>query len=1130
MSDSPESFNRKDYRLILICVAVAITSLWIATRFFNRVFPEASIEFKVNRESSLPIALGFLDRLNPSSASLRTASSIPNLQNYRHAAIFDYDDTAKTFLERQFGLERANQLMGSEIRLWHWSHRWFRPQQKEEFQVDVSPRGEVTGFAHLVDENAEGANLNREEARTLAERFLQQVVGKDLSELDFIEVHSEKREKRTDHLFRWKSRQLQLGDAQYRYSVTVQGNEIGTYDEDLRVPEEWLRGYAKLRSQNDITSVVAFIFLAATALAMVVVLVRNIPHRDIPWRFSGYLGLTGFFLTLLSQLNSLPLSEFQFRTTDTYGSFLIRLLLQALVTAGGSGALIFLITACTEPIYRQAYPDRIALPHLFRWSGIRSKEFFIGAIIGLTLTFFFFAYDSVFYLVANHFGAWAPAEVPYTDLLNTRIPWAFVLFFGFFPAISEEFISRAFSVPFFQQMFRLRWVAVLLASFIWGFAHANYPNQPFYIRGIEVGIGGLIVSWIFIRFGIVGPLVWHYSVDAFYTAFLLLRSKNLYLTVSGGLSAGIMLIPLLIALMAYLKHRGFVYSRDFLNSRADEGTSQELQIPSPKDQPSLAYVPLTTRGRVALVSLCLFFLAASLWPVSRFGSFLDVAISRSEALRTAEQFMEQRGVTWRSFQTIVYYQQYLDDPLAAQYLLKYSGPDTLNQIYSQKVKVASWVARFFHPLEEEEFWVFIDPHTGKTFTFTHKLSENAPGASLSRSEAQRIAESFLQAQGISSDQIDLKEVNSEKRKARQDHSFEWEMREGRIGQSSIRIDVELCGSQITGFSSYVKVPEEWERARKKTTFLQILVYGARFLVIGFLGGWAFWVFLRNARKGQIPWKSVLTTSLGLVLLQILEQMNAIPVLFRDYKTSVAPRIFVADVVSEFVISQILQLLFFSFLIGVVFSLYPECQAIWQRRSRHRYITDALWMAILLPATACGVATIEAWLIQHLHQYALLPHLPFLEEINHSVPAFSAFVRAVQASVIYPSVFCIYQFVICKALDKKGARLLFLFLTLVSLLPSTPVAKGEWLFAMTTRAVLLMLVLIVARFLARNNLLAYFSTVFVLVLSRSAYELISQTSFNLKWNGAFLILVVLLFLLKLARDSRIQNRYAVSDTL
>ena len=56
-----------------------------------------------------------------------------------------------------------------------------------------------------------------------------------------------------------------------------------------------------------------------------------------------------------------------------------------------------------------------------------------------------------------------------------------------------------------------------------------------------------------LRFGIVATLIWHYSVDALYSAFLLIRSPNHYVMASGALTAGIMLIPLFVALLCYLR-------------------------------------------------------------------------------------------------------------------------------------------------------------------------------------------------------------------------------------------------------------------------------------------------------------------------------------------------------------------------------------------------------------------------------------------------------------------------------------------------------------------------------------------------------------------------------------------------
>src|SRR5579863_368904 len=145
----PIKLGSTEYRIIAAAVLVAALSIAISAKYFWRVFPEAAIDIRVDRDESAPLAQKFL------------ADRGFKLEGYRHAAIFSYDDETKLYLERTQGLERMNRLAHGPIHLWRWSHRWFRPQQKEEFRADVTPAGELVAFDHEIEESAAGANLDQ---------------------------------------------------------------------------------------------------------------------------------------------------------------------------------------------------------------------------------------------------------------------------------------------------------------------------------------------------------------------------------------------------------------------------------------------------------------------------------------------------------------------------------------------------------------------------------------------------------------------------------------------------------------------------------------------------------------------------------------------------------------------------------------------------------------------------------------------------------------------------------------------------------------------------------------------------------------------------------------------------------
>ena len=225
-------------------------------------------------------------------------------------------------------------------------------------------------------------------------------MGRYAASLDFVDSSEVVRPHRTDRTFTWKERDFNVHDATYRIEVTVLGNEVGGYREYLKVPEQWTRDYQKLRSKNEAASDVDSVVTLVLAIGMLVMIVMRVRRHDVPWRRAAFVGIAGMVLGFLAQLNEFPLREFAYPTTDSYGSFVSRQLLQAILAALGSGGLLFVLAAGAEPLYREAFREQISLGHLFTPRGLRTKRFLLGSILGITLTGIFIAYQTAFYIVA----------------------------------------------------------------------------------------------------------------------------------------------------------------------------------------------------------------------------------------------------------------------------------------------------------------------------------------------------------------------------------------------------------------------------------------------------------------------------------------------------------------------------------------------------------------------------------------------------------------------------------------------------------------------------------------------------------------------------------------------------------
>jgi hypothetical protein len=891
-----ERLSSGDRRFVLACLAATAVCSAIGMRLFSRAFPEAALELKVRPDAAAGIAAKILEGESgfPSDAPA-------GKDGWRHAYRFAVDDTPKVYLERTLGLSRANLLFGRSARIWRWELRWFRSGQKEEWRAWVTPLGDFIAFSHIVPEDDPGASLSAPEGRARAESYLS-LRGIPTETVDLVESTPQTLPHRVDWVFVFEKRGVRMGEATVRLRVMVHGDRIAGYTEFVKVPEQWERDYARLRSANDTASQVDALFLLLTVVAMIVVLVNRTIRKDVPWKLVAGFAAVTFVLALLSIVNGFSVAGFDYSTSSPYSAFVVSRITLAVLSALGQAVLIGIVVAAGEPVFRQQFPSRIAIPRLFSGRGLRTRTCFRGILLGYALTAFFFAYQSVFYVVASRFGAWAPAEVPYDDILNTTLPWATVLFMGFFPAVSEEFISRVFSISFLRRFSRSRALAIVLPAFIWGFGHSSYPNQPFFIRGLEVGLAGVLVGVVFWKYGIVPVLVWHFTVDATYTALLLLRSGNAYYVVSGAIAAGALLVPLAACAIALRRSGGFENEAGLVN--ADLPSVPVAPRAGRPDVPAESERPFPRRvlaGSLAvLLPASLLFLVPAHTPgenendkIGRSGAiaagraFLRANGADPERFRlasyTATGFAEDRDMSRASPEETGQFAGFSDD--AARYVLRQGGARAYDGLSRRELPTELWAIRFVAPGQKREWKLLVNAGTGRVAAFAHPLEEAdaQPGElDLDRAKSRALAAAdLLGYRGFGYAVVD---AGTQIRPHRVDTRVVLEAARSAVGGAVPRLTAVFHGTQLGALYPSLRVPEKYLRSRESQGSSYWLLVCVKLVAAALLIGAALWVLIDQVRRPGFPWALLVLPVLIVALLSAVDAANSLPQFWRAYRT------------------------------------------------------------------------------------------------------------------------------------------------------------------------------------------------------------------------------------------------------
>jgi CAAX prenyl protease-like protein len=1107
---APNVLTARDLRVLLLWLLAALVGASIAYRYFFRAFPEASVDFKLTRSAALDLARKFV------------MGQGLLLRGYQSAIVFNVDDDTKTFLEREAGLEQANSLMSSQVSAWYWDVRFFRPRQKEEIRVRVDPKGRIVGYEHTLEEAAAGARLDQPQALSRAEQFLTQTLQTNLGDYAFLpeEANPSARPNRTDWTFTWERKDFRVRDATYRLQVTIDGDSPGGYAEFLKIPEAWKRSYARLRSSNNFIETIALIpyaLLIGAALSVLIMLGRR---GLVQWRWVLALGLFITFLYFAMQLNQWPLIRAGYDTNDSYASFFATQLVKALVESISLALLVVLAVAPGEPLYRASQPDHLRLRCAFTLTGLRTRQFFCAGCVGLCLAAAHIGYVVAFYVVGRRFGVWAPQDLQYSDTLSTALPWIFPLTIGVYAAASEEFLFRMFSIPFLKRLTRWRILAVVLPAFAWGFLHSNYPQEPPYIRGIEVGTIGIVAGWVMLRWGILATLTWHYTVDAFLTSLSLMRSQGLYMRVSGGLVGFAAVIPVALAGILYLRHGAFADETELLNRAQPsvEPAAAAEEAPA-KSQPLVSYQALNRRALTLLAAAGVLGLL-TLWIVKpqNIGNFVRFPLASGEAGARADDVLRQLRQDPVSYHRAVTI-QYTFDPLVNEYLRRTIGLDAANRVYRDEVPAAFWTARYFRDSQKQEYFIVLLPE-GMLHSIHHTLAEDTPGPNLTKEEAHSRAEAFLRE----SKKIDLRrwklvEAESKKLPARTDHSFVWEEIQSLNTAPSggeaahVRISLLVQGDEVSGYRIFVHLPEDWIRNQNQTTLANTAL---TVLFVSLVGGFSVTVliiFLRNLKSPQIaavPWRRIAVWSLVILAAALLRFITLEPLYLLMYRTDQPFATFVGTLLISQTLGAVLIYSVGILILGlgsffVVRAYGSDCLPFSHALSGAYYRDSILVMlsgwAVIIALRRLHDLVNSIWPVAH---YAFPANVP--QGLDAHWPAANVLANAITYSFLIAGIMTLVL-----GFTAGYLRRTWIDLTLLAALAISSVQRwgsaGDFIQSAVLGFLELAVIWLGARYLVRLNFLAYYLMAMLLLFSSAIDGLMRQPNTYYRANGVILITAV-----------------------
>ncbi|WNR45656.1 CPBP family intramembrane glutamic endopeptidase [Paenibacillus roseipurpureus] len=451
---------------------------------------------------------------NPLITKKQAAESAANFIQNRYAlntpqtyVVYQSKKERSGYLQKEHVLEAYTKQYGEKLPLDYYQVSVKDPHTNRQFEVEINYSNAkiISWHENRSNRQPDSAPMHENKADTLAKAELRQM-GFDPEDFIFVEAGATDMTSDQPMTRLYEKQSNPIGQAKLQVQTEFDQNVLTGFHVSFKLPASHL---AWLKQQDDSASLMTWISMGFTVLMTLAAIIYAIIHRTY-MRFSRGLLLTTIFLVIYITNNVNMYPAFRAMGGDANSDFITwaSIIFMSIVTLLLGLSLYICLVAGVglwHTLGERKWP---------RWHhALFGQDVYHGMGRGYLLALFILGIQQVlFYLGEVNFDVWSVND-PTDSVLNMVEPRLFPLM-AWVAAISEEATFRLLGIILFKKLFRSNFIAVLLPSIIWAASHTQYPIYPVYTRLVEVTVIGIILGYVFLKYGFITAIFVHASMDS----------------------------------------------------------------------------------------------------------------------------------------------------------------------------------------------------------------------------------------------------------------------------------------------------------------------------------------------------------------------------------------------------------------------------------------------------------------------------------------------------------------------------------------------------------------------------------------------------------------------------------------